>query len=107
MLSYEEDLLRTAKEILKLVRIMAEPALAEHDKQLRASLRRIVGKSAVKTRAALLMDGTRNQKEIVQLAKMDASDLSKFVKALRGASLLTPDEKPSLAMDIPQNFFEG
>ena len=106
MPDFGEELLITANEILKLLRIMAEPTLAEQDKEGRALLRQTVGKSAAKAAAVMLMDGRRSQAEIKQLAKVDAGDLSKMLKALRNASLLAVDDKPKLRIHIPSNFFE-
>lgn len=99
-------LLDMAKEMLKLLRIIAEPELAKHDLELRKSLKQIVGKSLIKTQAIRLMDGTRSQAEIRQSMKIDPSDLSKLVKALREANLLEPDERPTLNFYVPVRFFE-
>ncbi|HYD17754.1 MAG TPA: hypothetical protein VEF76_04665 [Patescibacteria group bacterium] len=102
-----DALLATANEILKLLRIIAEPELALQDKEPRGKLRQIVGKSAAKAQAVFLMDGTRSQSEIRQQVKIDGSDLSKMVKALRSAGLLKIDEKPTLSIYIPTRFFDG
>lgn len=99
-------LISISKEMLKLLRIIAEPELAKQDMEPRAALKRIVGKSLIKAQAVQLMDGTRSQSEIKQSMKIDASDLSKLVKALREASLLESDEKPTLAFYIPVRFFD-
>ena len=101
-----DALLTTANEILKLLRIIAEPELAQQDKELRAALKQIVGKGLLKANAVRLMDGTRSQSEIKQLSKIDAGDLSKLVKALRAAALLSSDEKPKLTFYIPARFFD-
>jgi DNA-binding MarR family transcriptional regulator len=100
------ELLDLAKEMLKLLRIIAEPELAKQDMELRSSLKQIAGKSLIKAQAIRLMDGTRSQSEIRQSMKIDSSDLSKLVKALREANLLKPDEKPTLTFYIPARFFE-
>lgn len=102
-----ESLLNVANEVLKLLRIMAEPELAQQDKEPRSALKQIVGKSSGKAKAVFLMDGTRSQAEIRQLVKIDAGDLSKFVKALRAANLLKSDEKLALTIYIPPRFFDG
>ena len=102
----QTSLLEIANEILKLLRVIAEPELAKQDLELRNSSKQIVGKSTIKAQAIRLMDGIRSQSEIRQLMKIDASDLSKLVKALREANLLKPDERPSLTFYIPAKFFE-
>ena len=99
-------LLGIAKEMLKLLRIIAEPELAKQDMEPRSLLKQIVGKSSVKAQAIRLMDGTRSQSEIRQSMKIDAGDLSRLVKALREASLLESDEKPTLNFYVPARFFD-
>jgi hypothetical protein len=101
-----DQLLSAVLEIRELIRLMAEPAIAQRDEKPRAALRQIVGKSAVKSRVILLMDGSRTQSEIRQTVKIDAGDLSRLVKALRSAELLSNDEKPKLSIFLPPKFFE-
>jgi len=57
----QTELLREMRNILLVI---AEPALAQRDEKLRATLRGIVGKSKPRAKAVLLMDGTRSQSEI-------------------------------------------
>jgi hypothetical protein len=102
-----DPLLNTATEILKLLRLMAEPELAQVDKEPRAALKQIVGKSPAKAQAIQLMDGSRTQTEIRQLVKIDAGDLSKMVKALREAQLLSSTDKPAITIYIPPKFFSS
>jgi hypothetical protein len=59
-----DELLSAVQEIRNLIRIMAEPAIAEHDKKARIELRRLVGSSAKKAKAVFLMDGSRIQSVI-------------------------------------------
>ena len=59
-----DELLSAIQEIRNLIRIMAEPAIAEHDKKARAELLRLVGSSAKKANAVFLMDGSRIQSVI-------------------------------------------
>jgi DNA-binding transcriptional ArsR family regulator len=106
MANHSEELFDIAKEMLKLLRIIAEPELAKQDIELRESLKKIVGKSSIKAQAVRLMDGSRSQSDIRQLMKIDQSNLSKLVKALREANLLKSDEKPILNFYIPTNFFD-
>jgi hypothetical protein len=95
------------REMRDLLRVMAEPALAQRDKRLRVSLAEIVGKSKAKAKAVLLMDGSRNQKAICKGSGMDEGNLSRLVKALRSNELTAPDEKLlRLTISIPSSFFE-
>jgi regulator of protease activity HflC (stomatin/prohibitin superfamily) len=104
-MSEDTQLLRQIRDLLLVI---AEPALAERDKKLRAQLVEIVGKSKQKAKAVLLMDGNRTQTQIVKEAGIDAGALSRCVKALREAALIGKDEKhPKLSIAIPSNVFEG
>ena len=94
------------KEIRDLLRLMAEPAIAERDKKLRASLIQVVGKSQRKADAVILMDGTRSQSAIRKECGIDMGDLSRLVKALREASLIQGDDKPKAVVPVPTNFLE-
>ena len=107
MTDQPETLLSVALEIRELIRLMAEPAIAQRDEKPRSAIRLIVGKSEPKRQAVLLMDGSRSQTEIRQLIKIDQGDLSKMVKALRSGGLLSLDEKPRLAISLPASFFES
>jgi hypothetical protein len=101
--SEQTELLREMRDLL---RVMAEPALAQRDEKLRKILLQITGKSRAKAKAILLMDGLKAQKEIQKEAQVDAGDLSRLIKALRANSLLADNEKPKLVLSIPANFFE-
>jgi hypothetical protein len=95
-------------EMRDLLRLMAEPAIAQRDKKLREALRGIVGSATgKKAKAILLMDGTRNQAGIVSGCGINPGDLSVLVKKLKGVELLRGDPKqPQLAISIPSDFFE-
>lgn len=94
-------------EIRDLLRLIAEPALAERDKKLRALLLHVVGKSKRKADAVVLMDGTRSQAAIRKECGIDVGDLSRLVKALREAALIGADDKqPKTVFPIPVNFLE-
>ena len=93
-------------EIRDLIRLMAEPAIAQRDEKRRIAIRQIVGKSAVKAKAIQLMDGSRTQAQVKQAMKIDAADLSKLVKALREADLIEFGDKPKITIPLPANFFE-
>jgi hypothetical protein len=96
------------REIRDLLRLMAEPALAERDKKRRALLLQIVGKSKRKAEAVVLMDGSRSQAAIRKDCAIDAGDLSRLIKALREASLIGPDDKqPKTVFPIPTNFLDA
>lgn len=102
------EILSAVREIRDLLRVVAEPAIAERDRKLRAELKRVVGKSLPKTKAVLLMDGKHTQRTIHNETAMDEGNLSKFVKQLASAQLLSGDGKePKLAIPIPPNFFES
>jgi len=102
------ELLGAILEIRDLIRIMAEPAVAEHDKKARTELRRIVGSSSKKAQAVLLMDGSRIQSAIQKETGINQGDLSTLVKQLKVKNLVSEDGKqPKLAISIPKNLFEG
>lgn len=108
MADESSELLSAINEIRDLLRVMAEPAMAEHDKKARAELRRIVGTSLKKAKAVCLMDGTRSQATIQKETEINKGDLSVLVKLLREARLISTDKKePSLLIKIPKNFFDA
>ena len=74
--------LEVLTEIRDLLRVMAEPALAERDASLRAALRGIVGTSKKNAKAAFLMDGSRSRTVIAREVNIDSGNLSRFVKKL-------------------------
>jgi hypothetical protein len=94
-------------EIRDLLQVIAEPELARRDAKLRSSLRTVVGGSGKKAKAVLLMDGSRPQSAIVQESEIDRGNLSRLVKALVDAQLISADEKyPRLLVRISSNFFD-
>jgi hypothetical protein len=103
------EMLVVLNEMRDLLRLMAEPAIAQRDKKLRDELRTIAGNSAGnKAKAILLMDGTRTQAKIVEECGIHKGQLSELVKALRESSLLKGDPKqPQLMISIPSSFFDG
>ncbi len=95
-------------EIRDLLQVIAEPELAKRDAKMRASLRSVVGDSAKKAKAVQLMDGTRSQAGIVKESGMDQGNLSRLMKALANANLITSEEKnPKLLVKVPSRFFDG
>jgi DNA-binding MarR family transcriptional regulator len=107
MADHSDELLDAVRELRDLVRLLAEPAIAERDKKLRAELRRLVGRSPKKSKAVLLMDGKRKQADIKREGGINQGDLSTLVKQLKAASLITADAKqPKLTISITSNFFE-
>lgn len=95
-------------EIRDLLRLLAEPAVAERDQKRRGEIKRIVGSSVPKAKSVLLMDGTRNQAAIHKETGFNQGHLSTLVRQLSGAGLLVGDTKqPKLAIILPSNFFES
>jgi hypothetical protein len=95
------------REVRDLLRVIAEPQIAKRDAALRLKLREIVGRSKPKTKAALLMDGSKSQAAICKEASIDQGGLSRMIKALRTGQLTAADEKhPKLLITIQPNFFE-
>lgn len=93
------------REILSLLKLIAEPAIAKRDEKLRSALYDIVGKSAARAKAVQLMDGTKNQAIIGKQSGMDQGGLSRFMKSLREVGLLGDGEKaPKISIPIPPNF---
>jgi len=106
-MSESDQLLSAVEEIRDLIRLMAEPAIAERDQKLRTELKRIVGSSVQKSKATSLMDGIHSQGEIHRKTGMQKGNLSMFVKRLKENNLLSGDSKnPKLAITIPSNFFD-
>jgi hypothetical protein len=108
MTDHSAQMLRVLAEMRDLLRVLAEPAIAQRDKKLREALRDAAGSATgKKAKAILLMDGTRNQIGIINECGINKGDLSVLVKKLKAAELLTGDPKqPQLAISIPSNFFE-
>lgn len=105
---HSEQILQVLSEMRDLLRLLAEPAIAQRDKKLREALRSIAGSATgKKAKAILLMDGSKNQAGISNECGIDRGDLSVLVKKLKTAELLSGDPKqPLLAISIPPNFFE-
>lgn len=107
MSDHSTEILKAIHEIRDLVRLMAEPALAERDKRLRGDLRRIIGNSKPKADAVLLMDGTRTQRAIHKETGINEGNLSTLVKQLKNAKLLVGEGKQlKLTISVPKDFFE-
>jgi hypothetical protein len=101
------EILSAIHEIRELIRLIAEPAIAQRDQKLREELRQIVGHGASKIKAVLLMDGTRTQRQIQAQAGVHQGNLSTLVKELKNKKLLFDGSKePKLAISIPANFFD-
>lgn len=108
MADNSDQLLAAISEIRDLLRVMAEPAMAKHDKKARAELRRVVGASPKRAKAVQVMDGTRTQSAIQKETGINQGDLSVLVKLLNEGKLLAGDKKqPKLTIKIPKNFFES
>ena len=101
------DVSEAILEMRDLLRLLAEPAIAERDQKRRADIKNIVGSSAPKAKSVLLMDGSRTQAQIVPQAGIRKGHLSTLVKELSEDGLLVGDIKhPKLAIMLPTNFFE-
>lgn len=93
------------REMVELLRLIAEPEIAKRDKKRRVALAEIVGKSQQKINAILLMDGVKTQAAIGKEAKIDHGALSRLTKALRAADLIANEDKPpKLVFPLPPNF---
>lgn len=103
-----DRMLAVLEEMRELLRVIAEPAIAERDKKLRDELRLIAGSGKGNNpKAVLLMDGTRTQAKIVDECGIHKGQLSQLVKALREGGLLKGEPKqPELMISIPSNFFD-
>jgi hypothetical protein len=62
MPEHSDELLAAVRELRDLVRLLAEPAIAERDKKLRAELRRLVGKSPKKRELYSLWTVSENKR---------------------------------------------
>jgi hypothetical protein len=108
MSDHSAQMLSVLAEMRDLLRLIAEPSIAERDKKLREVLRVIGGSATNKNaKAILLLDGTRTQADVTKGCGISKGNLSVLVKKLRAADLLKGDLKqPQLAISIPVNFFE-
>src|SRR5437868_5479106 len=88
------ELLSAVKEIRDLLRVMAEPAMAEHDKNARAELRRIVGTSPKKAKAVYLMEEALPDSKSRSVYQM--SDGAKTTEQIRVACKVSPNYVVSL-----------
>jgi hypothetical protein len=65
----------------------------------------IIGKSQQKAKAVQLMDGVKTQGIIAKEIGMDSGNFSRFIKALRTATLIADDDKaPKLVLSLPPGF---
>lgn len=96
------------REMRDLLRVMAEPALAERDKKLRTALLGVVGNSKQRAEVVILMDGKKSQADLRKQSGMDSGNMSRLVTALRAKQLIKADDKyPDLVIAIPPNFFDN
>lgn len=107
-MSDQSQMLDVLIEMRDLLRLMAEPAIAQRDKKIREALRDLGGAAtSKKAKAILLMDGSKNQATITKECGIDKGQLSVLVKKLAAAELTIGDPKqPRLAISIPPTFFE-
>lgn len=96
------------REVRDLLRVIAEPALAERDKKLKAALLEVVGNSKKRAEVVLLMNGFRSQADLHKESGLDRGNVSRIVTALRAKQLIKEDDKtPELVIAIPPNFFDN
>jgi hypothetical protein len=101
-------LLEEVRQMRKLLELLAEPAVAQRDANLRDELRKIVGSSSKKQQSVFLMDGNRTQRQIIAQTSVNQGDLSTMVGKLESAGLLADGKRePKLAISIPSNFFDA
>jgi hypothetical protein len=56
----------------------------------------------------MLLDGSRSQAAIAKESGLDGGDLSRLVKALAGAGVVSTAEKfPRILVKLPSTFFDG
>jgi hypothetical protein len=107
MEDHANEILIAIREIRDLLELIAEPAISARDQKARDELRRIVGNSAAKAKAVVLMDGSRTQRAIHRETGINTGQLSTLVKQLKASRLLSGNAKePTLALSIATNFFE-
>lgn len=93
-------------EMRDLLRLLAEPQLAERDRKWRDELRKIAGRGERNIRAVLLMNGTRSQSAIAKEIPMDVGQLSKLVKSLRSVDLLKNNINPEIVIPVTEAIFQ-
>jgi DNA-binding MarR family transcriptional regulator len=94
-------------EIRDLLQLMAEPAIAKRDAKLRAALRDVIGGNENRARVIQLMNGTRSQADIAKESGYDKGSLSKLIKAMDAAKLVSLEDKsPRLLISVPARFFD-
>jgi DNA-binding MarR family transcriptional regulator len=102
-----EQMLNAIHEIRDLLRLIAEPQIAARDQKAREELLKIVGKSPVKAKSVLLMNGSLTQADIRKKTGMDRGNLSTLVKRLDKSKLLAgPPKQPRLTISVIPDLFE-
>ena len=94
MSDHSAQMLPVLAEMRDLLRLIAEPVIAERDKKLREALRIIGGNATSKNaKAILLLDGTQTQADVTKACGITKGNLSGLVKKLKVANLLKGDPK--------------
>jgi len=107
MTNVPQDVSEAILEMRDLLRLLAEPAIAERDQKRRGEIQKIIGTSIPKAKSVILMDGSRTQIDIHGETGMHKGELSTLVKRLsEGGLLVGESKKPKLAIVLPSNFFE-
>lgn len=106
-MEYNEKIVNLLTEIRELLRIIAEPQLAERDRQGRATIVKIVGRSQKRKSAVLLIDAVRTRADIQKLSEIDPGDLSRFMSELKEAQLCEEQSRvPRLRVSVDEKMFD-
>lgn len=93
----KEEILTMLRDIREFLYVLAEPRLAERQRESVDTVKQIIGRSEKRLMAAQLMDGSMTRSEILKRTALDAGDFSRMMKALVEARAATEDEsKPKL-----------
>ncbi len=100
----DNDLRRQIRDLLVPISGVYQPQYAEvmrsRKKEQVGAITQIVGKGAKRLAAGKLMDGSRTRKQIAVESKIDAGDLSRFLKALKEDDLVDEEDgRPQLAVE--------
>ena len=96
------------REIRDLLRLMAEPQLAERDRKGREAILAIVGRSEKRQKAVLLVDGIRTRAQIQKELGWDDGNMSRLFSALKDAGVCDVQNGiPTLRVSISAAMFNG
>ena len=96
------------REIRDLLSVIAGPQLAIRDQKARGEIVQIVGRSARRRKAILLMDGRRRRVDIQQSTGIDSGELSRFLTALKDAGVCNEENgTPRLLVHVDAGLFDS